>query len=125
MRARKSADGSLRYTVQIRIKKNGEQVYQESQTFARKQAAQARAKRRETELSEPGAIERAKRSGETMRYRMDRLSTLLSRFGVRASLFHSGKLCGMASYDGADQRGHIHLYLHCSPLEEWAMPANG
>ncbi|MNF44474.1 HTH-type transcriptional regulator CdhR [compost metagenome] len=40
---------------------------------------------------------------------MDRLSTLLSQFGVRAYLFHSGKLCGTASYDGADQRGHIHL----------------
>lgn len=40
---------------------------------------------------------------------MDRLSTLLSQFGVRANLFHSGKLCGVASYDGADQRGHIHL----------------
>ncbi|MNU87148.1 HTH-type transcriptional regulator CdhR [compost metagenome] len=40
---------------------------------------------------------------------MDRLSTLLSQFGVRASLFYSGKLCGMAAYDGADQRGHIHL----------------
>ncbi|KAA0972971.1 AraC family transcriptional regulator [Pseudomonas sp. ANT_H12B] len=40
---------------------------------------------------------------------MDRLSTLLSQFGVRASLFYNGKLCGLASYDGADQRGHIHL----------------
>lgn len=66
IRSRKSADGSLRYTVQIRIKKNGLQVYQESQTFARKQAAQAWAKRRETELSEPGAIERAKRSSSTV-----------------------------------------------------------
>lgn len=40
---------------------------------------------------------------------MDRLSTLLSQFGVRANLFYNGNLCGMASYDGADQRGHIHL----------------
>jgi AraC-like DNA-binding protein len=40
---------------------------------------------------------------------MDRLSTLLSQFGVRANLFYNGKLCGMAAYDGADQRGHIHL----------------
>lgn len=66
IRARKSADGSLRYTVQIRIKENGAQVYQESRTFSRKQAAQAWAKRRETELSEPGAIERANRSGVTV-----------------------------------------------------------
>ncbi|BAN47513.1 AraC family transcriptional regulator [Metapseudomonas resinovorans] len=40
---------------------------------------------------------------------MDRLSTLLSQFGVRSRLFHSGKLCGTATYDGTDQRGHIHL----------------
>ncbi|WP_212626439.1 AraC family transcriptional regulator [Pseudomonas sp. PP3] len=40
---------------------------------------------------------------------MDRLSTLLSQFGVRAHLFYSGKLCGVSSYDGADQRGLIHL----------------
>lgn len=42
---------------------------------------------------------------------MDRLSRLLSQFGVRAKLFYNGKLCGVASYDGADQRGHIHLLL--------------
>ncbi|KFJ92860.1 AraC family transcriptional regulator [Pseudomonas sp. 1-7] len=40
---------------------------------------------------------------------MDRLSTLLSQFGVRAKLFHSGKLCGVASYDSAEPRGHFHL----------------
>lgn len=40
---------------------------------------------------------------------MDRLSTLLSQFGVRASLFHNGGLCGVASYDGAEEHGHIHL----------------
>ncbi|HEF4761012.1 TPA: AraC family transcriptional regulator [Pseudomonas putida] len=40
---------------------------------------------------------------------MDRLSTLLSQFGVRANLFYSGKLCGVSSYDGVDPRGHIHL----------------
>lgn len=61
IRARKSADGSLRYTAQIHIKKNGMRVYQESQTFARRQAVQAWAKRREPELNEPGAIERANR----------------------------------------------------------------
>ena len=40
---------------------------------------------------------------------MDRLSTLLSQFGVRASLFYNGRLCGKASYGGADQRGYLHL----------------
>ncbi|WP_341963939.1 AraC family transcriptional regulator [Pseudomonas sp. RC10] len=40
---------------------------------------------------------------------MDRLSTLLTLFGVRANLFYSGELCGVSVFDGADQRGHIHL----------------
>lgn len=40
---------------------------------------------------------------------MDRLSTLLSQFGVRARLFHNGKLCGVAAYDGATPHGHFHL----------------
>lgn len=40
---------------------------------------------------------------------MDRLSTLLSQFGARANLFYSGKLCGLASYDGAEGSGYIHL----------------
>jgi hypothetical protein len=56
IRARKLADGSVSYTAQIRIKCDGVQVYQESQTFARKHAVQAWARKRETELDEPGAI---------------------------------------------------------------------
>ncbi len=69
MRARKLADGSVSYTAQIRIKRDGVQVYQESQTFARKQAAQAWA--RESELDEPGAIERASRKGATAKEMID------------------------------------------------------
>ena len=60
IRGRKRADGTMSYTARIRIKKNGAQVYTQSQTFARKKAAEAWAKRRETELSEPGALVRAK-----------------------------------------------------------------
>ncbi len=66
IRTRKRADGSTSYLVQIRINRDKMTVYQESQTFARKQAAVAWAKRRETELSEPGAIERANRVGHTV-----------------------------------------------------------
>ena len=42
IRSRKLADGTVRYTAQIRVKCEGAQVYQESQIFARKQADQAR-----------------------------------------------------------------------------------
>ena len=41
---------------------------------------------------------------------MDRLSTLISNFGVRAGVFHSGGLCGIASYGvDAHDGGHLHL----------------
>ncbi len=57
----------MSYTAQIRIKRDGVQVYQESQTFARKQAAQAWTRKRESALDEPGAIERAGRKGVNIR----------------------------------------------------------
>lgn len=72
IRARKKADGSVSYTVQIRLKNKGALVYQECQTFARKQAAQAWARKRETELAEPGAIERANRKAATVKEMIDR-----------------------------------------------------
>lgn len=63
---RKRKDGTARYTAQIRIMQKGVTVYTESQTFDRKATAQAWMKRRETELAEPGAIEKAKRNGVTV-----------------------------------------------------------
>ncbi|MNJ25436.1 Phage integrase family protein [compost metagenome] len=72
IRARKRTDGSSSYTAQIRLYRDGVQVYQESQTFARKQAAQAWARKRESELDQPGAIERANRKGATMKEMIDR-----------------------------------------------------
>jgi hypothetical protein len=47
IRARKRTDGSTSYTAQIRLFRDGAQVYQESQTFARKQAAQVWVRKRE------------------------------------------------------------------------------
>jgi integrase len=51
-------DGSQGYRAQIRIKVKGKIVHQESQTFERRQAANAWMARRETELREPGALGR-------------------------------------------------------------------
>ena len=67
IRSRKLADGTVRYTAQIRVKCEGVQVYQESQTFARKQAAQAWVRKREAELGQLGAIERANRVGASVK----------------------------------------------------------
>ncbi|CAD5379520.1 Shufflon-specific DNA recombinase [Pseudomonas sp. OF001] len=70
--SRRRKDGTTGYTAQIRIMRDGAKVYQESQTFDRKQTAQAWIKRRETELSEPGALERANRKGATVKEMIDR-----------------------------------------------------
>ncbi|HEP8462368.1 TPA: tyrosine-type recombinase/integrase [Pseudomonas aeruginosa] len=64
---RKRKDGSAAFTAQIRIMRQGKAVYQESQTFDRKAAAQNWLKRREAELAAPGAIERANRKGVSVR----------------------------------------------------------
>ncbi len=69
--SRKRKDNSTAYTAQIRINRDGKTVYQESQTFDRKQVAQAWIKRRETELAAPGAIERANRKGVTIKKMID------------------------------------------------------
>ncbi|MBV1813447.1 tyrosine-type recombinase/integrase [Pseudomonas viridiflava] len=69
---RKRKDNSVSYTAQIRINRDGRTVYQESQTFNRKQIATAWIKRRETELAEPGAIERANHKGATITQMIDR-----------------------------------------------------
>ena len=65
IRARKRTDGSTSYTAQIRLIREGAQVYQESLTFARKQAALARVRMCEAGREQPGAIKRANRPGAT------------------------------------------------------------
>ncbi|MFK7608195.1 MULTISPECIES: hypothetical protein [unclassified Pseudomonas] len=72
IRARNLATGVVTYTAQIRIKRDGAQFYQESQTLARKQAAQAWVSKREAELDQPGAIERAHRVGATVKEMIER-----------------------------------------------------
>ena len=57
---RKRKDGSVGYTAQILVKRRGAIVHREAQTFDRKQAANAWLARRETELREPGALEKPK-----------------------------------------------------------------
>lgn len=70
--ARPRKGGGTGYTAQLRIKCEGKIVYQESQTFDRKQAAQAWLKRRETELAMPVALERAGRKGATVKEMIER-----------------------------------------------------
>ena len=51
-------DGTAAYVAQILIKRKGQIAHRESQTFDRKQAAKAWLAKRETELAQPGALEK-------------------------------------------------------------------
>ncbi|HEY1399807.1 tyrosine-type recombinase/integrase [Roseateles sp.] len=56
--SRKRKDGTVGHTAVIRIKKGGKVVHTESETFDRKQAAEAWMKKRETALAEPGGLDK-------------------------------------------------------------------
>lgn len=58
--ARKRKNGTIAYMAKIILKREGEIVHRESETFDRRPAAAAWIARREEELTKPGAIERAK-----------------------------------------------------------------
>ncbi|AFN39072.1 tyrosine recombinase [Burkholderia phage BcepMigl] len=60
------------YTAQIRLMRDGKQVHTEAKTFDRKAAAEAWMKRRETELSEPGALASAINPEPLLRDLIDR-----------------------------------------------------
>lgn len=48
-------------------------------------------------------------NAETVETSIDRLSTLLDRFRVRASLFHSGAICGMTTFEAKPGRAFVHV----------------
>lgn len=70
--ARKRADKTTAYMAKIILKKDGAVVHRETKTFDRRPAAAAWIARREEELRQPGALERAARSGDTLADAIDR-----------------------------------------------------
>lgn len=74
--ARKRNDGTIGYTAQVRIKRAGKVVHNEAATFDRKADATAWAKRRETELAAPGALDKLKQQPNT------KLSEIIARYLV-------------------------------------------
>jgi len=70
--ARKRKDGTVGYTAQIRIKRDGQVVHSESQTFDRRPAAMLWLKRRESELATPGALDKLKAPDPTLAEVIDR-----------------------------------------------------
>ena len=75
---RKRSDGSKAYRADVRVKRNGKVVYQESRTFDRKTLARDWSARRELELQEPGALLRIQHRGVTVEDLIDRY---LDEFG--------------------------------------------
>lgn len=58
-RKREKAGGSFSYTAYLRYKRKGKMDYTESETFPKKKLAEVWAAKREAQLSELGALERA------------------------------------------------------------------
>lgn len=59
-------DGTLTYTAQIRVKRDGKKVVSISETFTREAAARAWMKRKEAELAKPGGLEANRRGTKTL-----------------------------------------------------------
>ncbi|MEE4377405.1 MAG: hypothetical protein V2J55_07820 [Candidatus Competibacteraceae bacterium] len=100
--SRRRKGGSIGYTAQVRIRRNGKLVHQEAQTFYRRRHAKEWAQRRELALHEPGGLEKAKQSKHTVGDLIQRyLKDLddLNELGrtKRASLQH------LAKWEIADQ----------------------
>ena len=68
--------------------------------------------RKDASSSRPGAL-RALRSVPAVRSDapppIDRLSSLLERFRIRASLFHAGPLCGRTRFEAEHDRAFLHV----------------
>jgi integrase len=103
---RKRKDGSTGYTAQILRKKSGKIIHREAQTFDRRQAAIAWLKRRETELSEPGALDRAKTPDKSLANAIDRyIAESRKAIGkTKAQVLASIKEYDIANMDCAEVR---------------------
>jgi integrase len=72
---RRRKDGSIAYLAKISITRDGKIAHRENKTFDRRPAANAWIAKRETELSKPGEIERAKTSHVTLADAIDKYVT--------------------------------------------------
>lgn len=102
--SRKRKDGSIGHTAQVLKKQGGKIVWREARTFDRKQAAAVWIKKRETELAEPGGVERAKApKGKTLADAIDKyIEESLKAIGrTKAQVLRSIKKYDIADMDAA------------------------
>lgn len=105
--ARKRKDGTTGFTAQVLKKQGGKIVWREAQTFDRKQAATAWIKKRETELAEPGGVERARApKGKTLADAIDKYTeTSRKEIGrTKEQVLRSIKKYDIADMDAATIR---------------------
>ena len=74
--ARPRKDGTVGYTAQIKIKREGRFVFSQAQTFDREAAAKAWIKRKEAELAKPGALDAARKPKGTLSDTIDKYLSL-------------------------------------------------
>lgn len=138
---RTNKDGSTSYKAQVRVRKGGKVLHQETKTFDRKQAAQIWVKKRETELAHadglraalqenPSVKEIIKRYTEELNKPLDRTKKMILN-QISASTLGATKAADLTSADivaymrtidvAASTRGH---YLaHLSSVLKLARPA--
>jgi integrase len=66
IRARKQADGAIRYMAIVRLRKGKEVIHQETKTFSQRTAAEKWAKSREVALEDPAALVKAKQTERSL-----------------------------------------------------------
>ncbi|RKE36688.1 phage integrase family protein [Paraburkholderia sp. BL23I1N1] len=76
---RTNRDGSTSYKAQIRIRKGGKVIHQETRTFERKQAAQAWAKKREGELAHADGLKAALQENPPVKKMIERYTEELGK----------------------------------------------
>jgi hypothetical protein len=66
IKARKQANGTIRYTAVVRMRRGTTVLHRETKTFAHRSAAISWAKHREVELENPGALTRMQHGAPTL-----------------------------------------------------------
>jgi integrase len=98
---RKRKDGTVGFMTQVTIKQDGKVVHRETRTFDRRQAAAAWAERRETELHQPGALDRLHADDPTLAQVIDRY---IADSKKKIGRTKTQVLRTIKSYDVADMR---------------------
>lgn len=101
------SDGSTTYTAQVRFKRGGKTVYQETQTFEREKVAKAWLARRRHELEQPGALEKKLAPSGTLAELIDVYTADIASIGkTKAQVLKSIKTFDIASRPASEIRPH-------------------